>query len=280
VKPLLFFRFLVCLGAAAVLMAGGGSRAMAQAADAAPKAYVVALGLSDEQKVFRLEAAQAARVLGAFYGRGGETVVRPNPQQPKIPRAADIAATLDDVVARMDRERDILMLFLTSHGSPQGVAVASGRRVEILGPRQLGALLRRTGVTNKVVIVSACFSGVFTALADPHTLVITASDAAHPSFGCSHHRVMTNFGYLYLNKSVPETPTLPAAYALARSATTEVERGLCGKGRISAPYRRITGDCSGPSNPQMAGGDAFARELRAEPVSAEARQKLKLDVLQ
>ena len=278
-KPLFLFRFLVCLGAAAVLMAGGGSRAMAQAADAAPKAYVVALGLSDEQKVFRLEAAQAARVLGAFYGRGGETVVRPSPQQPKIPRATDIAATLDDVAARMDRQHDILMLFLTSHGSPQGIAIASKRRLEILSPQQLGGLLRRTGVTNKVVIVSACFSGIFTAVADPHTLVITASDAAHPSFG-SHQRVMTNFGYLYLNKSVPETPTLPAAYALARSATTEVERGLCGKGRISAAYRKVTGDCSGPSNPQMAGGDAFARELRAEPVSTEARQKLKLDLLQ
>jgi len=36
----------------------------------------------------------------------------------------------------------------------------------------------------KVVVISACYSGVFIPpLANPDTLVITAADADHPSFG-------------------------------------------------------------------------------------------------
>ncbi|WP_430648720.1 C13 family peptidase [Bradyrhizobium neotropicale] len=38
---------------------------------------------------------------------------------------------------------------------------------------------------HKVVVISACYSGVFVPrLANPYLLVITAADADHPSFGC------------------------------------------------------------------------------------------------
>jgi hypothetical protein len=46
-------------------------------------------------------------------------------------------------------------------------------------------MLALTGVRHKVVVISACYSGVFIPpLANPNVLVITAADADHPSFGC------------------------------------------------------------------------------------------------
>jgi hypothetical protein len=41
----------------------------------------------------------------------------------------------------MDHENDLLALILTSHGSPDGVAVEAGRRVEILSPSALASML-------------------------------------------------------------------------------------------------------------------------------------------
>src|SRR6266699_6258088 len=85
----------------------------------------------------------------------------------------------------MNGESDILFLILTSHGSRDGLAVVAGRLAETLKPSHLSEMLGRTGVRNKVVIISACYSGVFIpGLADADTFVITAAEANHPSFGC------------------------------------------------------------------------------------------------
>lgn len=85
----------------------------------------------------------------------------------------------------MDAENDILLLILTSHGSRAGLAVKAGRLAQTLTPSNLADMLARTGMRYKVVVISACYSGVFVPrLANPDTLVITAADADHPSFGC------------------------------------------------------------------------------------------------
>ena len=84
----------------------------------------------------------------------------------------------------MNGESDILFLILTSHGSRDGLAVVAGRLAEILKPSHLSEMLRRTGVRNKVVIISACYSGVFIPrLADANTLHSTASKSHQLCFG-------------------------------------------------------------------------------------------------
>ena len=55
----------------------------------------------------------------------------------------------------------ILFLILTSHGSRDGLDVVAGRLAETLKPSQLSEMLGRTGVRNKVVIISACYSCIF-----------------------------------------------------------------------------------------------------------------------
>ena len=100
----------------------------------------------------------------------------------------------------MNGESDILFLVLTSHGSPDGLAVTAGRRAETLKPSTLAEMLERTGVRRKVVVISACYSGVFIPrLANPDTLVITAADADHPSFGCRDKAKWTYFGDAFFN---------------------------------------------------------------------------------
>jgi hypothetical protein len=69
-------------------------------------------------------------------------------------------------------------LILTSHGSPDGLAIKAGRLTQTLTPSSLAEMLAKTGVRHKVVVISACYSGVFIPrLANPDVLVITAADA-------------------------------------------------------------------------------------------------------
>ena len=65
------------------------------------------------------------------------------------------------------------------------VAVVAGRRQETLTPARLAGMLNATHVRYRAVVISACYSGVFIPrLANPNSLVVTAADANHSSFGC------------------------------------------------------------------------------------------------
>jgi hypothetical protein len=165
----------------------------------------------------------------------------------------------------MDRSSDILFLILTSHGSPDGLAVSAGRRgvsvdgtktafrptrVRTLTPSQLGAMLERTGVRHKVVIISACYSGIFIPrLANANTLVITAADRHHPSFGCEDKAKWTYFGDAFFNSALRQATTLKEAFTQARSLVRAWE--------LRSGFE--------PSNPQIAGGENVEPLLVARP---------------
>src|SRR5712671_1436372 len=89
----------------------------------------------------------------------------------------------------------LFALSSASHGAQGGLEVKAGTRQETLSPLSLVTALNETHVRHRVVIISACYSGVFIRpLADPDTLVITAADADHTSFGCINGNDWTYFG--------------------------------------------------------------------------------------
>ncbi len=151
----------------------------------------------------------------------------------------------------MNGESDILFVILTSHGSPDGLAVTAGRRLtETLKPSRLAEMLERTGVRHNVVIISACYSGVFIPpLVNADTLVITAADANHASFGCQDKAKWTYFGDAFFNVALRRATTLKDAFLVARSLVLkrELRQGF------------------EPSHPQMAGGANVEPLLVARP---------------
>jgi len=231
-----------------VLVVAPAGFVRAQTVDAAqPRGYIVAFGLSDELNVFHSEATRAAAILARHYGRGVAPLVYTNTRTARRASVDTLRAALATAASRMDRENDVLFVFLTSHGSQQGVSIKAGRREGVLAPSALAALLRETGARNKVLIISACYSGIFIPLADPGTLVITAADATHPSFGCEETATWTYFGRAFFLQAMPKADNLRDAFVIARSAVLARER--------KQGYQ--------PSNPQMAGGQGFAARLRA-----------------
>jgi hypothetical protein len=123
---------------------------------------------------------QAAAIPARYYARGVAPLVFTNTRTSRAATVETLRDALTESSSRMDREKDVLFAFLTSHGSQQGVEIKAGKRRSMLHPAQLGGLLRQTNARNKVLIISACYSGISTPLADPKALVITAADATHP----------------------------------------------------------------------------------------------------
>ena len=132
----------------------------APAAEPGRKVAVAAFGLFGDQSVFESEAKGAAGIVAKRFG-ASPVVVRSNTKSRSDATLGTLAATLDSVARKMDAENDILLLILTSHGSRAGLVVKAGRREETLSPWLLGATLRYTGVRHRLVIISACYSGIF-----------------------------------------------------------------------------------------------------------------------
>jgi len=130
----------------------------------------------------------------------------------------NFAAAVRAVAGVMNREEDVLVVFITSHGGPTGVGLELGDAVNaVLGPDHVASVLDREGIRNRVVIVSACYSGVFIKpLASPNSIVLTAADENSPSFGCSNEREWTYFGDAFFNQSLGEGVSLEGAFENAK----------------------------------------------------------------
>jgi hypothetical protein len=219
------------------------------AAEDAPKVSVVSFGLFGDQGVFRSEATGAARIVAGRFGNG-PVDVQYNSKKGGRATIQALAASLQAAANGMDAENDVLFVILTSHGSPDGLAVKAGRLTQTLTPSTLADMLGRTGVRHKVVVISACYSGVFIPrLANPDVLVITAADADHPSFGCEDKARWTYFGDAFFNVALRRAKSLQEAFVVARA--------LVRKRELRERFE--------PSNPLMAGGANVQPLLIANP---------------
>jgi len=90
-----------------------------------------------------------------------------------------------------NRAKGGCFVYFTSHGSDDGIVLGKGD----LSPSELASMLANTcGNRPTVVVVSACFSGVFVpALKAPDRIVLTAAAADRASFGCGEADRYTYF---------------------------------------------------------------------------------------
>jgi hypothetical protein len=108
--------------------------------------------------------------------------VRPDNYPPPRPLASDahtIATTLWDLSNRTNAG---CLVYFTSHGSPDGIVMGE----TTYAPSSLSQMLDNTCSDRPtVVIISACFSGVFVpALQAPNRMILTAARPDRTSFGC------------------------------------------------------------------------------------------------
>jgi hypothetical protein len=209
-------------------------------------AYVLSFGLWGAQSVFESEAKGAARVLEMQLGSEGRSVVRFNTKRTFQATPETLLAAVRTIGRTLDPEEDVLVLVLTSHGGPDGIGMVAGRDRRLLRPVDVSFLLQESRARYRVVIVSACYSGIFAkTLADARTLVITAAAADKPSFGCRDGADWTYFGDAFFNQALRADPHLDTAFARAKDLVT----------------MRENREGFDPSNPQIAGGAEVLERL-------------------
>jgi hypothetical protein len=191
-------------------------------------AYVVAVAL-DSDPVFAREAREAGQVLTRRYDAAGRsiTLAGPDGRSAGLPKGSLTALTL--VLARiaelMDPAEDVLVLYSTSHGVPEGLAYHYGDTgYGVLAPSRLGLVLGELGIRRRIVLLSACYAGVFVPfLGSPETAIVTAAAADRTSFGCAADNDWTFFGDALINNALRKPVPLAAAAAEANRSIAQWE---------------------------------------------------------
>jgi hypothetical protein len=186
-----------------------------------PHAYFVGFAGDADPEVFSREAQFARQVFATRFGSADRSVLLVNDAGDRdswpLASLSGLSQALKLLATRMDPDEDVLVLFLTSHGSQDGLEVRNGSLpLAQLAPEDLRQALDDAGIRWRVVVVSACYAGVFVdALKTDTTAIVTAADAAHSSFGCQEDRELTWFGEAFLKDSLPSSTSLEEAYAKA-----------------------------------------------------------------
>lgn len=149
----------------------------------------------------------------------------PSTSQTPLATRANLAFAVQSVGKIMDKNEDVLVLFMTSHGTREGFALQlPWDRPVLLPPADVANILASAGIKNRVVIVSACYSGIFVKpVANDNTIVMTAADATHTSFGCAADRDWTYFGDAFFNRSLVPGVDFHQAFDSARKLIREWE---------------------------------------------------------
>ncbi|MFN3842266.1 MAG: C13 family peptidase [Rehaibacterium terrae] len=184
--------------------------------------YVLGFAGDGHESVFRNEVDYLQQLFSQRFDAAGRTLGLINHPQTfghaPLATVANLQLALHRIGDRMDRDEDILLLFLTTHGSEEHeLLVQLGPLpMQQLRPHDLRAALDVSGIRHRVVVVSACFAGGFIdALRDPDTLVIAAARADRPSFGCGEASEITWFGRAFLVEALNRTHDFVAAFELA-----------------------------------------------------------------
>jgi hypothetical protein len=201
-------------------------------------------GVGDE-KVFAQEIGLASRVVGERFHVGDRHIALLNDerdlQRAPLASVTGLAYALRGLASRMDLDKDVLFLSISSHGSQEPVIAVSNSQFPFKD-------LTADDLSDALIIISACYAGGFIdSLRDEHTIVIAAAAADRTSFGCSNDRDLTYFGEAFYRDALPEAKTLREAFETAKKAIALREH-----------EEKVT-----PSNPQAYFGEAMEAKLEA-----------------
>ncbi len=199
------------------------------ASTAAIELYSLTLAGDGNQSVFLREADYVSEMLKTRFGATGQITLVNHRDH-----LADRAMATRENLARSARRlaersgpEDLVFIYLTSHGSHEHELVLDQPRLQLadLPADELAAALAPLKERDKVIVISACYSGGYIEpLKDERTLIMTASRADRVSFGCSEEADFTYFGDALFAQALNQTDDLQQAFELARAHVAQREQ--------------------------------------------------------
>jgi len=149
------------------------------------------------------------------------------------------------------------LVYYTSHGSPEGAVLDVMGKMYMISPSEMATLLDEACPNRPtIVIISACFSGVFVPwLSGPQRMVMTAARPDRSSFGCSSEDKYPFFDACFL-ESVGAVRNFPALAPAIQACVARRETAM---------------QLSPPSEPQVAIDGGLRMRLGMMPFPAGAQ---------
>ncbi len=194
----------------------------------------------------------ARRDLAAAFAKAGFSAQTISQFSVQTGRPAGVLASdPQSIIGQLDRvtaaAKDGCLVYFTSHGSPDGIVLGD----RILTPAGMAAIIDDAcGERRAVVVVAACFSGVFIPpLAGRNRMVLTAARPDRASFGCGEEDRYTFFDTCMLQQ-LPLARNFAVLGPAVQACVAKREQAL-GAAPPSEPQLWI-GPALGPDLPLLA----------------------------
>ena len=191
----------------------------------------------------RRDVASELEKLGFLHDNVLQFSVRPERYPDTKPGKTEIKAVYTGLKSLADKTNGGCLVYFSSHGSPQGILFDD----RLMPPDVMEEVLDDACPGKPaIVIISACFSGVFVpVLATPNRMILTAARPDRSSFGCSESDKYPYFDDCFLRSAPAAHDFAALGHAVQKCvADKEAETGM-----------------SPPSEPQMWIGPQLAPML-------------------
>jgi len=171
----------------------------ASAATSDTRWHVVLAAVGNEQNVFDNFVNDFGAVLKARSNIASFTELHASVGESW--QASGLQALERSLTALKPQSGEGCMVYLTGHGAPDGLAMSAETPMAFVRPTRMEAMLKSCADRPTVLVVSACFSGVYVrpGITKPERIVMTASAADLTSFGCSNNLRYTFFDQCFID---------------------------------------------------------------------------------
>jgi Peptidase C13 family len=184
--------------------------------------YVISFAGDGEENVFRNEVEYVEKLFTDRFAASGHVLTLIN--NPKtldhrpIASLSNLEIAIDALGKKLNPEEDVLMVFITTHGSRGHELYVSLDPLPLdqIVPEDIADLFSDSPIKHRVFVISACYSGGFVdALKGPDSMVITAARSDRASFGCGTQSDITDFGRAFFVDALNHTASFSDAFAEA-----------------------------------------------------------------
>ena len=226
--------------------------------------YFVGFAPYAGEDVFRKDMELARELFDQRFDTEGRSILLiNNPRtvlQEPLATVTNLRATLKEIGATIDRDDDVVTVYLESHGGRDHRLAVEFPPLELdaLTPETLRTLLDEAAIKWRIIVVSACYSGGYIEpLKDDFTLILTASATDRTSFGCGTESNATYFADALFQHALRFEDSFVKAFEKARERIAEREKEQ---------------KMSPPSDPQIYVGDEMAVKLPKLEAALRARR--------
>jgi hypothetical protein len=223
-----------------------------------PRVFFVGFAGVASRRVFAEEIKLSAKNVAARFNVKDRQLLLLNDRRDlnvfAIGTVTALTYGLKSIGQKMDPDRDILFLALSSHGSSEPAISVSNNVLSLqqLTGDDLSTALKASGIKRRIIVISACHAAAFIpVLKDPNTIIITAAAADKASFGCSDDRDLTYFGEAFYRDALPNATSIEDAFNKAKAAIA----------------LREAREGQKPSDPQAYFGSELQQVLEANPMT-------------